>query len=507
MIPQLVRMRPRAIAARAVVALPMLFFPIIMVLVDIFPILRRFYVRYAFELSEEVRTIRYIDRTEDASDTSSESRNQRARQPTILVSTESDNRYEWIENFLKNEGHNWRIVYMPNLLFELPFTCLLGRFRAEWPTLTLIDWDYVDECKAQFERGRRRLRAHLRKILTTIDEEYSPSAFVSASVNDMRWLETIGVARSLGHRWVVTEREGVLTPAVIANDVDVVRKDVKPNIDMMLVANGTHRDFWRAVGMDPSRICVSGDLKTDIWRYPHIWPSRSAIHPWLQDDRCLIVYFSFGARYYIEPSHFPDLDGDWSDLQSAHYRVIRRMAEKYDSSVQIVVKSSARASDLNNNSDFSDLHNVIVLRTGGLALDLIICSDIVVGFQSTATIEAMFTDKPILYPAWGEVYNKVADFLIPIHTSTGVNWLHSEKEFEENLEELIQFQEKRKLDRSVIIERKNFREKYYFLPQEGVASVTWSKILECIEQQQEVSSKPLRSELLCGEARLLSRDV
>ena len=64
-------------------------------------------------------------------------------------------------------------------------------------------------------------------------------------------------------------------------------------------------------------------------------------------------------------------------------------------------------------------------------------SDIIVGFQTSGMIEAMNTDKTIIYTAWGDLYESIKDTLLPINTKDCVIDCKSKKDFSEKLSVVI----------------------------------------------------------------------
>ena len=66
------------------------------------------------------------------------------------------------------------------------------------------------------------------------------------------------------------------------------------------------------------------------------------------------------------------------------------------------------------------LSNVSFFDEKDNTFDLINDSDVIIGFQTAALIEAMYTDKPIIYCGWGESFKKIKDTLIDYHI-LGIN--------------------------------------------------------------------------------------
>ena len=68
------------------------------------------------------------------------------------------------------------------------------------------------------------------------------------------------------------------------------------------------------------------------------------------------------------------------------------------------------------------------MNGAGISNHLIVNSDLIIGFQTTALIEAQLTDKPIIYTGWTETEKKLRDELIPLHNFKGVETVYSAEE-------------------------------------------------------------------------------
>ncbi|MFC1914545.1 hypothetical protein ACFLXF_04660 [Chloroflexota bacterium] len=391
---------------------------------------------------------------------------------------ELDYRYDWLEAAIEENNIGCRIVYLSNKLFQEPVIFYMSDFLHEGTTA--FDPGKIASHPEKFQRQRAKLRLHLSAILRTLLDEYRPDAFVSASVGDIRWRETIKGARELGIPWVVTEREGVIAPIVFEKNITFVKSQFDPEADLMCASNELHKTYWEKIGLHGGKVVVTGDLKSDIWKNESCWPARYQIHPALREDRILLLYLAFGNRNYIDERFYPNDSRDWSPLQTEHYEVLRNIALEYHDNVQIVIKGG-HLHDLSewfsDNLEGKTPENIIILSSSYQALDLILNADIIVGFQTTALIESMFTDKPILYPAWGDLYSEIQEDLIPLHRSGAVSWVHSKEELQDCIVSFIKNRESLALDKDMLRNRKEFRESYYYRP-DGKAGLRTYQAIE-----------------------------
>ncbi len=388
----------------------------------------------------------------------------------LFASKESDQRYKWFINTLQKNKIDIVLKYMPSILFQSLFEYYLIRFTQPLTNA------YIKTNK--YYSNRKKLRKHYSKILNIILELYSPDAFISSSIADARWRETIKVAMKLGKKWIITEREGVLAPIVFRENINLVQEAFEPEVDLVLTSNDAHKKYWKKILKNNNPVKITGELKTDIWSNMDLWIKKENINKGLKRNKLLILYFAFGKKNYVDERFYPYEKRDWSYLQKEHYSVLREISIDYRDIVQIAIKSGHK-DDLKGyfSKQKKDelLENIFIFRRNHQALDLIINADIIIGFQTTALVESMFTKKPIIFAAWGGLYNDVADDLIPFHRSDALTWVKSKKEMKNIIITLIN-KKQFIVNDNEMINRKKFREKYFYMPDGSVGLRTYKII-------------------------------
>jgi hypothetical protein len=80
-------------------------------------------------------------------------------------------------------------------------------------------------------------------------------------------------------------------------------------------------------------------------------------------------------------------------------------------------------------------------------------SDVVLGFQTTALLEASLANIPVVYGAWGKLFDFVKGSLLPLHESGfGFRWARSEDQLEQFALDYINKQAGKKEDRARLTE-------------------------------------------------------
>lgn len=412
----------------------------------------------------------------------------------FLASEEGDFRYEWLELAIRRHNLPASIIYAPRKLFTAPYQHHLRPYLGA--DGTTLDSTQAAKRSPEFSRRLARLHRHLELILASLRDHFRMHAILTASVGDTAWLETMGIARSLGIPWIVTEREGVIAPAVMRTYPPVIAKMFPTEVDLMLTWNDAHTEFWHRIGVPRERLCTVGDMKTDFWLSPEVWPTRGEIDPRLTDSKILLTYFSFGEKNNIDNIMYPGTTDSWSDLQSDHYEVLRDVARAYPD-VQVVVKGGRKYDVSRYLRDYrgEPIPNIVILGPDVQALDLIARSDLIAGFQTTALIESMFVDVPILYLAWGYPYGKIADDLIPFHKTDAVQWIQSKAEFRASLGAWLATPRPWKVNANTSSSRRTFREEYFSGAGGSVALRSYEKMLQVVAPRKPDRCKSTRP---CG---------
>jgi CDP-glycerol glycerophosphotransferase (TagB/SpsB family) len=129
----------------------------------------------------------------------------------------------------------------------------------------------------------------------------------------------------------------------------------------------------------------------------------------------------------------------WDKLRGETHRTLFAFA-KSQPQIDIVIKTHPQQLDLKEiqkEINDSGANNIIVASGPTISNQLIVNADCVIGFQTTALIEAMVTDKPIIYTFWGEAKDRWANDLIPFHQTEGVLTVTSSEQLTNALTSIV----------------------------------------------------------------------
>lgn len=396
----------------------------------------------------------------------------------FLISVESDNRYQFLKGIKEYDGEKIEIIELPTIFFQNFYKHYLSKHKNLNPKhncdIHLKDSD-------SFKKDLAKYHSNIIFILKFIQKIYEPDAFISASLGDSRWREIVKLSkRHIGTPWIVTEREGVIAPAVFENNPKYVKEEFNPDCDLMTVSNTKHFDYWRKIGLPSEKLIITGELKTDFWKLKE--PNTSSFSNLLNPDKKTILYFAFGKTNYVNSIYFPNVKGDWEYLQKAHFETLRKLALENDD-IQIVIKDG-HSNDINKKflkyKELIENKKFIILGPGHSAIDLIKYSDLIIGLQTTALIESMFTSKPIIYAGWGNFHEIVYPHLLQLKNGNTIS-VENEDDFFNKANTLIKSNfVSATIDMS---QRAAFREQYFHNPDGNCSKRVLKEILSYLKKE------------------------
>jgi hypothetical protein len=295
-------------------------------------------------------------------------------------------------------------------VYELPYIAFIEAASAVLPPeAERFPGYYAPELTPARERFRDRTAG----IFDGVAKVFPYDVVVSTS--DLFWWarEFQPVLRDRGIPYFVIEKEGLMTPYFYEHYSREFGEHCPPIADHHLVWSERQSYFWRLCGQDPDRISVVGQPRSDFWRHAELWPSRADLGLPLREGRPLVVFFSYEVFFYLSWEMFLRGEFTWEPLRN-HTNAAIVAAAKRNPDVDFVVKLHPQQED--SGLDSSELpSNLRIVGGSRLGNPLLLTADVLVMFQSTATIEAMFRDIPIVYPFFGESVDRHIESLLPFH--------------------------------------------------------------------------------------------
>jgi len=198
----------------------------------------------------------------------------------------------------------------------------------------------------------------------------------------------------------------------------------------ILVYNNIERDLQLQVGVTgPERVIVTGMPRLDrIHRWRYNAAARNSTKSHTHDDRPQILFFAFDRLDKLpilrQDISDPGLTERWGELtwtricEDTHKAVVELARRRPD--VRVVIKTKAverQRKDVDRmlKAAADPLPSNLIVINGGDAFQILTESSIVIGFNTTAQLEAIAAGKPVIVPWFGEaVAQRTSDFVIDL---------------------------------------------------------------------------------------------
>jgi hypothetical protein len=262
----------------------------------------------------------------------------------------------------------------------------------------------------ELEPARRRYSHALRELLEDRFSSRPFDALLAPSDTFFYLRAAPAILHSLGVPFLVAQKETTISEHTMREHAEQLRRFAPPLADRMTVCSERHRQFWLRAGGDPRRILVTGQPRFDYYKRPWLWP-RQVPFGAAGEPSVLFLSYAVDAYHPEEGTGRPP----WLEL---HRQTEDALTVLAGSGWRVLVKPhpqqaavsidqwQARASDLWGRRLFAvPAHSDV--------RPLIAAADAVVGFQSTAMLEAMLAGRPVLYTGWDPTATRLGDDLIP----------------------------------------------------------------------------------------------
>lgn len=417
------------------------------------------------------------------------------RRRRIAALADLDRRFEWLDRV--SASRDVEIVHVPRDIFRPVFQAVL-QLNGYRPVDVLGENSMRRYYQPELKAYRERYRRYCADIGRDLVRLYGIEGVLLPKLNDDWIIDVLMGFRQAGLPVVVQDREHGITP----KRMEVYPAYFRPLIgdlmsERLLLSNFIHRDFFRLAGYPEDRLVVTGKPDADFWTYPPPVRRRAQIDPRLRDDRTLLVFFAFGRYNYLN-FFYAGEQRDWTPLGREIHEVLFEILARHKGRLQIVYKIGGKpvrdnflgAQEFLEKAAALDPHGVVVLDSRVSTLDLLRVSDGTLGFHTLGLVEAMFTDQPVIYAAWGELFDDIKTTLMPFHESGGLVWCRSPAELSTTLERFAASLRSLAMTREQEQARRAFRETWYFEPDGRTSERVLDATLEAIDEFRRSKTGP-----------------
>lgn len=266
--------------------------------------------------------------------------------------------------------------------------------------------------RPEFEGARRRYAAILREIL---EDRFTASPFDAVLLPSDTFFyvrSALAPVHALGVPLLVAQKETTISEHTMGEHAEQVRRFALPLADRMTVCSERHKSFWVRAGCAEQRIVVTGQPRFDFYSNPSEWPAEALPG----EDGPSVLFLSYALDAY-HPAEGGGPRG-WSALHSQTEQGLHELARR---GWRVIIKPHPQQpmdAQRQWRANAGELwgQRVFMVDPQADVRPLIVAADVVVGFQSTALLEAMLAGRPVLYTGWDRTAAALGNRLIPFHS-------------------------------------------------------------------------------------------
>jgi hypothetical protein len=271
----------------------------------------------------------------------------------------------------------------------------------------------------RFAEHRKHWTAVSREILHALRRQFPYECLVAPSDTIFYLRDLMAHGQAEGIPTIVLQKETTISPWTM----DTFALDVKryyPSIaELMVVCSERHKEFWNRTGRNPTTTTVRGQPRFDHYRHPERWKNLESMGIRVDRSKPTILFLSYDLfAYSTETDENCNVVSMWNELRTETELALSSLAHE---GYNVLVKPHPQQQAAEDEKRFQAYagkewkHRVQLLSPGVDIRHLMVNIDIAVGFQTTALLEAMIAQKPIVYTHWTDAVYRAAPGLIPYH--------------------------------------------------------------------------------------------
>ena len=290
-----------------------------------------------------------------------------------------------------------------------------------------------DDDSVEIERQKSRKLSEL--IFNFVHKRFPFECIITPS-DLFYWLrEFIDVADKMGIPTIVIDKEGTISPYYFKNHTENIKKLFPPIGDKFIVWSENKRDFWINTGVKKEEIEIVGQLRSDLLKTL----KKKKLNLFTDEkNKPLIVFFTYMLDAYIPKKFYHEEHFSWKELRNESHDILKKIAIKYEN-INFVIKCHPQQLDIESiKREFQSFKNVKVLAGASISNQLLMNADLVLGFQTTALIEAVALEKPTIYTFFSKSVEKFQDGILPFHEYDAFRVARSKEELNAMIEDFIE---------------------------------------------------------------------
>ena len=336
---------------------------------------------------------------------------------------------------------------------------------------------YIDP---KLNAAKLAFRARLAKTLRQLKNEVPKVTFL-APADQFFWVrEFVLACKEVGYPFIVLDKEGTRSDDYFKLHTEEIKRYMPPLADYFLVWSQRQVEFHVMSGCDREKVFIVGQPRSDFWFYQERWQEKNAFFRSLGIDpeKKTILYFDFENNNYIHDNYFRR-GFNWDALLADIHGELYKIAQAHPN-VNVLFKLHPQALNVDQvRAEINALRltNIHLLTGAELSNDLIVNSDLVIGFQTTALLDTMLTAKPVIYAWWGNAPG-FKEHLLPFDKNQGIEIALGRDDFRRRIETHINNKFNFVLTPVLKTARRKLTDVFFHQPDGRVGARTLAKIAE-----------------------------
>jgi hypothetical protein len=343
--------------------------------------------------------------------------------------------------------------------------------------------EFTGYLNPKISAAKLAFRARLIKTLMQLKKSI-PRLIFLAPADQFFWVrEFVLACQEVGYPFIVLDKEGTRSDEYFEIHTEEIKRYMPPIADYFLVWSQRQLKFHVLSGCDRKRVFIVGQPRSDFWAHKERWQEKNELFKQLGIDstKKTILYFDFENNNYLHDKYFRQ-GFNWDSLLEDVHQELLAIA-KANPSINVLFKLHPQAQNIEQVRAaicVRDLPNVHLLTGSGLSNDLIVNSDLIIAFQTTALLDAMLTKKPIIYIWWRNA-PEFKEHLLQYDENEGVEVANSRDDFRRRIETHIKNNLDQEIPPMLFAERRKLTDVFFYQPDGHVGERVIAKIAELAE--------------------------
>lgn len=265
------------------------------------------------------------------------------------------------------------------------------------------------------EINRLMFRGECQRLFETIVERFRLSLVITANDNFFWVREFIAIAREHGVKTVVLDKEGTISPHSYEAEAKRGREFTPFVSDHVFVWSERQKAYWEKRQVPSDRITVLGQPRSDLF----FSDVSEDVDQYFPEKQPLVTHFSYMDTAYMPLEYVAKRSATWRCMKRQTNELMAFLSEEFPE-YNFVVKCHPQQPDVAEMRDRFERRNLRVIGGAEHGNELVRRSELIIGFQTTALIEAMFLGRRVIYTAWDSHLNELREELLPFERARGI---------------------------------------------------------------------------------------